>query len=81
MTNDNQRKLIPTPDDFSVEWENEDEAQQTWHRDTHHRPDPTPPLEADFWAKPQEKRQIRRLEGLVELRNHRQADGQSLVGE
>lgn len=54
MTSENERKPIPLPDDFPVEWENEEETQQTWHRDTHHRPDPIPPLEADFWVQSSE---------------------------
>jgi len=51
MTDETQteRTAIPLPDDFPVQWPSEDDVRQTWHRDTHHRPDPIPPLEADFW--------------------------------
>lgn len=44
-------KPIALPEDFPVEWESEEEARRTWDRDTHHRPDPIKPLEADFWER------------------------------
>ena len=40
---------IALPENFPVAWESEEEAGYTWERDTHHRPDPITPLEADFW--------------------------------
>ena len=42
-------KPIVLPEDFPIEWESEEDAKHTWNRDTHHRPDPITPLEADFW--------------------------------
>jgi len=49
-TKDQPRRVpIPTPAEFPVEWEQADDAEQTWNRDTHHRPDAIPELEADFW--------------------------------
>lgn len=44
-----QRKAIVPADNFPVTWAKPSDAELTWRRDTHHRPDPIPPLEADIF--------------------------------